>query len=79
VVLLHSFQSLASRPICLRPALNIGGLSCVIVVVSCFGVCIGQMCVAMSWYPRIFVMTCAAAKSMWSVLTMLAMIRLVSV
>ena len=49
VVLLHSFLSLASRPICISPALDIGGLSCVIVVVSCFGLCIGQMCVATAW------------------------------
>ena len=49
VVMLHSFLSLASLPICLRPTLDIGGLSCVICVVSCLGVCFGQMCVAMSW------------------------------
>ena len=41
--LLHSFQSLASLLICLRPALDIGGLGCVMVVVSGLGVCIGQI------------------------------------
>ncbi len=48
--LLYSFRSLASLLICLRPALDIVGLSCVLVVVSGLGVCMGQMWVAMSWY-----------------------------
>ena len=41
--LLPSFLSLASRSICLRPALDIGDLGCVGVGVSCIGVCISQM------------------------------------
>ena len=41
--LLHSFRSLASLLICHRPALDIGGLSCVMVVVSGLGVCMGQI------------------------------------
>jgi len=42
-VLLHSIQSLASLIICLRPALDIGGLGCVMVVVSYLGVCMSQI------------------------------------
>ncbi len=42
-VLLHSSQSFASLPICLSPALDIGGFSCVMVVVSDLGVCMGQI------------------------------------
>ncbi len=60
-VLLHSFRSFASLLICLSPALDIGGLGCVMVVVTDLGVCIGQIWVAMSWYSWIIVMTCAAA------------------
>ena len=41
--LLHSFRSFASVLICLRPTLDIGGLGCVVVVVSILGVCIGQI------------------------------------
>ena len=61
VVLLHSFLSLASRPICRSPARDIGGLSCVGGVVSCFGGCIGHMVVAMSWYSWMIVITWADA------------------
>jgi len=61
VVLLHSFRSLTNRPICLRPALDIGGLSCVIVEMYCLGVSMGQMWVAMSWFSCMIVITCAAA------------------
>ena len=43
VILLPLFLSLASLPICLRSDFDIGGLSCVVVFVSCFGVWIGQM------------------------------------
>ena len=42
-VLLHSFRSFASLLICLRPALDIGGLGCVMVVVSGLEVCMGQI------------------------------------
>ncbi len=42
-VLLHSLRSFASRLICLRPALDICGLGCVMVVVSGLWVCMGQM------------------------------------
>ena len=41
--LLHSLRSFASRLICLRPALDIGGLGCVMVVVSGLWVCMGQI------------------------------------
>ena len=41
--LLHSFRSLASLPICLKPAPDIGGLGCVMVVVSGLGVCMDQI------------------------------------
>ncbi len=47
-VLLHAFLSFASRPICLRFARDMGGLSCVGAGVSCLGCCIGQIMVAMS-------------------------------
>ena len=60
-VLLHSFLSLASRPICRSPARDIGGLSCVGGVVSCFGGCIGHTVVAMSWYSWMIVITWVAA------------------
>jgi len=63
VGMLHSFLSLASRPICLRPAFEFGGLSCVVVVVSCHGDCIGHILVAMPWYSWMIVTTCVAAKS----------------
>ena len=60
-VLIHSFRSFASRLICLRPALDIGGLGCLMVVVFDLGVCMGQICVAMLWYSWSIVLTCAAA------------------
>ena len=41
--LLHSFRSFASLLICLSPALDIGGLGCVMVVVSGRCVCMGQV------------------------------------
>ena len=43
--LLHSFRSFTSLLICLRSALDIGGLGCVAVavVMSILGVCIGQI------------------------------------
>ena len=50
IVWLHSFRSFASLPICLIPALEIGGLSVVVVVGSCLVSCIGHILVAMSWY-----------------------------
>ena len=59
--LLHSFRSFANLLICLSPALDIGGLSCVMVVVSGLCVCIGHVLAAMSWYSWIIVITCAAA------------------
>ena len=49
VVVLHSFRSFASLPICLSPAREIGGLSIAGVVVSCLVSCIGHILVAMSW------------------------------
>ncbi len=61
VVLLHSFLSLAIRPICRSPALDIGGLSCVGGVASSLGGCIGHMVVAMSWYSWMIVITWALA------------------
>ena len=61
VVLLHSFLSLASRPICNCPARDIGGLSIVGGVVSCLGGCIAHMVVAMSCYSWMIVITWAAA------------------
>jgi hypothetical protein len=79
VVVLHSLLSLSNRPICLRPALSIGGLICVIDVVSCLGFCIGQLFVVMSWYSWIVVMTCDVAKSIWSVVVVLCVSGLVSV
>ena len=47
-VLLHAFLSFARRPICLRFARDMGGLSWVADGVSCLGCCIGQTVVAMS-------------------------------
>ena len=61
VLALYSNLSLASRPICLRPARDIEGLTCMGAVVSSLGGCIGHILVAMSWYSWIIVMTCAAA------------------
>jgi hypothetical protein len=61
VVLLRSFPSLASCPICYSPARDIGGLSCVGGVVSCLGDCIGHMIVAISWYSWMIVITWAVA------------------
>ena len=49
VVVLHSFRSFASLPICLRPAREIGGLSVAGVVGSCRVSCIGHILVAISW------------------------------
>ena len=49
VVVLHSFRSFASLPICLSPAREIGGLSVAGVVVSYRVSCIGHILVAMSW------------------------------
>ena len=60
-VLLHSFRSFASLLICLSPVLDIGGLGCVLVIVSGLCVCMGQIWVAMSWHSCIIVMYCAAA------------------
>jgi hypothetical protein len=48
VLTLHSFLSLANRPICLRPARDIEGLSSMGIVASGLGGCIGHMLVAMS-------------------------------
>ena len=48
--LLHSFRSFASLLIRLSPALEIGGLSVMLVVGSCLVSCIGHILVAMSWY-----------------------------
>ena len=45
---LQSFLSLVSRPICLSPAREIGGLRVAGVVVSCLVSCIGHILVAMS-------------------------------
>jgi hypothetical protein len=47
--LLHSFLSFVSLLICLRSALDIGDLGCVMVVGSGLWVCMGQILVAMSW------------------------------
>ena len=47
-VVLHSFLSFASLPICLCPAREIGGLSVAGVVVSCLVSCIGHILVAMA-------------------------------
>ena len=47
-VVLHSFLSLASRPICLSPAREIGGLRAAGVVVSCLVSCIGHILVPIS-------------------------------
>ena len=49
VMVLHSFRSFASLPICLSPAREIGGLSVAGVVGSCRVSRIGHMLVAMSW------------------------------
>ena len=48
VMVLHSFRSFASLPICLSPARETGGLSVAGVVGSCRVSCIGHMLVAMS-------------------------------
>jgi hypothetical protein len=57
VVLLHSFPSFASRPICLSPARDIGDLRYTGVVVLSLVGYIGHMLVAMSLYAWITVMT----------------------
>jgi len=49
VVLLHSFLIFASRPICLSPAREIGGLSYAGAGVSFLVACIDHIWVAMSW------------------------------
>ena len=49
-VVLHSFLSFASLPICLSLAQEIGGLSATGVVVSIIVLYIGHILVAMSWY-----------------------------
>ncbi len=60
-LLLYSFLSLDSRPICRSPVRDIGDLSCVGDVVSCLGGCIGHMVVALSWYSWITIITWAVA------------------
>ena len=47
-VVLHAFRSFASLPKCLRPARDIGSLSCTGVGVSCLAGCIGHISVALS-------------------------------
>ena len=47
-VVLPSFLSFASLPICLSPAREIDGLSVAGVVVSCLVLCIGHILVDMS-------------------------------
>jgi hypothetical protein len=79
VVVLQSFLSLSGRPFFLSPASDIGGLSCVGVVVSCVGACIGHILVAMSWYSWRIAITCAAAKSIWSVVALSSYTRAVLV
>ncbi len=49
VLVLHSFLSFASLPICLSPAREMSDLSCTGVVVSCLVGCTGHISVAMSW------------------------------
>ena len=49
--MLHLFLSLASLPICVRPARDIGGLCLVGIDVSFLGGCIGDLLVAMARYP----------------------------
>ena len=49
VVVLHSFRSVASLPICLSSAREMSGLSVAGVVFSCRVSCIGHILVAMSW------------------------------
>ena len=49
VVVLHSFLSFASLPICLSPAREIGGLSFTGVGVSCLVDCIGHILAVVSW------------------------------
>ena len=61
VVLLQSFLSLASRPMCRSPARDIGGLRRIGGVVSILGGCIGHMVVALSWYAWMIIITWAAA------------------
>ena len=48
-VVLHSFLSFASLPICLSPAREIGGFSVTGVVVACLVSCNGHISAAMSW------------------------------
>jgi hypothetical protein len=67
VVALHAFLSLDSRPICLWPARNIGGLSCVGGVLSCLGGCINHILVAMSLYSWIIVMTYVGSREAYLV------------
>jgi len=64
IFVLLSFLSLASRAIYLRPGLDIGGMSCVGIDVSCLAGCIGHIFVAMSWYSW---MMCADPGSNWTV------------
>ena len=64
---LHSFRSLASLLIFLRPALDIGGLGCVMVVVSSLGVCMGQILVDMSWYSCACVVLWRCVERSWCV------------
>ena len=47
-VVLHSFLSFASLPICLSPARGIGGFSVTDIVGSCLVSCVGHILVAMS-------------------------------
>jgi len=62
-----------------RPALEISGLSCVIVVVSCIGDCIRHMSAAISCNSWMIVMTCYAAKSILCVVAVLSVSRVLSV
>ena len=48
-VVLHSFLSFASLPICISPAREIGGFSVTGIVGSCFISYVGHILVAMSW------------------------------
>ncbi len=48
-VVLHSFLSFASLPICLSPAREIGGFSVTDIVGFCLVSCVGHILVAMTW------------------------------
>ena len=78
-VVLYSFLSFASLPICLSFAREMGCLSCTGLAVSCLVGYIDHISVAMSWYLWRSVMTLVATESIWSVVAVSLVSKVVMV